>query len=96
MIVPVAGAVYQNKPTVPADSIEVIGHLALPNASITSLRTSEHGRREFLELQDSTHRMLTMVDVTDAIHPAVAKQLRLPAASGNTGLAGPGWGCRGC
>jgi len=58
-VVPVAGAVRQDKPVVPADSIEVIGHLALPNASVTSLRTSEHWRREFLELQDSTHRKLT-------------------------------------
>ncbi len=87
MIVPVAGAVRQDKREVPADSIEVIGHLALPSASVTSLRTSEHWRHEFLELQDPTHRMLTIVDVTDATHPAVVKQLHLPAASGNTSLA---------
>jgi hypothetical protein len=70
-----------------ADSIDVIGHLALTNASVTSLKTSLHWRRQFLQLQDSTHRMLTLVDVTDATHPAVVKQLHLPTEPGDCNLA---------
>jgi hypothetical protein len=86
-IVPLAGAVRRHRHAVPGDSIEVIGHLALANVSVTTLRTSEHWRRELLELQDSTHRMLTIVDVTDAIHPAIVKQLRVPAELANASLA---------
>jgi hypothetical protein len=77
----------ENKQATAADSIDVIGHLALANASVTSLKTSEHWRRQFLQLQDSTHRMLTLVDVTDATHPAIVKQLHLPTEPGDCTLA---------
>jgi hypothetical protein len=82
-----AHAVRGDKHAIPADSIDVIGHLALANESVTRLRTSEHWRREFLELQDSTHRLLTLVDVTDATHPAVVKQLHLPKGAADSTLA---------
>ena len=74
-----AGAVRKHKQAVPTDNIVVIGHIALPNASVTSLKTSEHRRKQFLQLQDTKHRTLVLVDVTDAAHPAVVKQFQMPA-----------------
>jgi hypothetical protein len=82
-----AHAVRTDKHAIPFDSIDVIGHLDLTNKSVTRLATSEHWRREFLELQDPTHRMLTLVDVTDVAHPAVVKQLHLPRGAANSNLA---------
>jgi hypothetical protein len=82
-----AHAVRKDKHAIPSDSIGVIGHLHLTNTSVTRLATSEHWRREFLELQDPTHRMLTLVDVTDAAHPAIVKQLHLPRGAANSNLA---------
>ncbi len=82
-----ARAVRGDSHATAADSIDVIGHLALTNASVTSLKTSLHWRRQFLQIQDSTHRMLTLVDVTDATHPAVVKQLHLPTEPGDCTLA---------
>lgn len=82
-----ARAVRQHKEAVPTDNIIVIGHIALPNASVTSLKTSEHHRRQFLQLQDTKHRTLMLVDVTDAAHPTVVKQLHLPTEPADCTLA---------
>ena len=87
IILPAAGVVRRDKKAPATDSIDVIGHLALTNASIANLKTSEHWRREFLELQDSTHGTLTLVDVTDATHPALVKELRLPTEAANSSLS---------
>jgi hypothetical protein len=86
-----ARAVRQHKEAVPTDNIVVIGHIALPNATVSSLKTSEHRRKQLLQLQDTKHRTLMLVDVTDASHPAVVKQFQLPAepaASTFAALAG--------
>jgi hypothetical protein len=82
-----ARPVRKDRRAIPSDNIEVIGHLALPNASVTSLRTSEHRRRQFLQLQDTKHRTLMLVDVTDATHPAIVKQLLLPSDLADSTLA---------
>ena len=82
-----ARAVRQHKEAVPADNIVVIGHIPLPNAAITSLKTSEHRKRQFLQLQDTKHRTFMLVDVTDASHPTVVKQLQLPAEPAEATLA---------
>ena len=47
-----ARAVREDNHATAADSIDVIGHLPLTNASITSLKTFVHWRRQFLQLQD--------------------------------------------
>jgi hypothetical protein len=82
-----AGPVRKERKAIPGDNIEVIGHLALPNVSVTSLRTSEHQRRNFLQVQDTKHRTLMLVDVTDAAHPAIAKQFHLPTELADSTLA---------
>lgn len=77
----------ERRQAIPEDSIDVIGHLALANPSVTSVKTSQHWRREFLELQDSTHHTVTLVDVTDATHPVIVKQLHLPTEATHSTLA---------
>ncbi|HTS68053.1 MAG TPA: hypothetical protein VMO17_03645 [Terriglobia bacterium] len=70
----------------PGDQIDVIGHLDLANSTVTQMKTSEHWRHQFLELQDPAHRTITLVDVTDAVHPVIVKQLDLPAGAENSTL----------
>jgi hypothetical protein len=82
-----ARPVRRNRKAIPNENIDVIGHLALPDASVTSLRTAEHRGRQFLQLQDAKHRTLILVDVTDATHPAIIKQLHLPTEPANCTLA---------
>jgi hypothetical protein len=82
-----AGAVRKDRKAIPSDNIDVIGHLVLPNASVTNLKTSEHQSRQFLQLQDTKHRTLMLVDVTDAAHPAIIKQLHLPTELADSTLA---------
>jgi hypothetical protein len=79
-----AAATHQRRSAIPADRIEVIAHLALDHTSVTNVKTSEHWRRQFLELQDPTRRLVTLVDVTDAAHPAIVKELRLPAGAADS------------
>jgi hypothetical protein len=79
--------VRKERKAIPADSIDVIGHLVLPNVSVTSLKTSEHRGRQLLQIQDTKHRTLILVDVTDATHPAIVKQLHLPTEPAGCTLA---------
>ena len=62
----------------PVDSIEVVGHLALPETSVAALTASEHWRRDFLHLQDPARGQITVVGVTDPAHPSIVKRLSLP------------------
>jgi hypothetical protein len=82
-----AGAVHKDKAAISTDKIDVIGHLAMPNVSVTSLRTSERRGQQLLQLQDTKHRMLMLVDVTDEAHPAIVKQLQLPTELAGSTLA---------
>lgn len=69
------------------DTIEVVGHLALPETSVVALTTSAHWRREFLQLQDPDRGVLTVVDVTDPTHPSIVRRLRLPEQLVQSSLA---------
>jgi len=77
-LVPLTEAGNTKKQAAPVDSIDVVGHLDLPETSVTALTTSEHWRHEFVQLQDPTHGVVTVVDVTDPSHPSIVKRLRLP------------------
>jgi hypothetical protein len=79
--------VREHKKAIPTDSIDVIGHLVLPNASVTNIKISEHRKQQVLQLQDTKHRTLMLVDVTDGTHPAIIKQLHLPAEQPDWTLA---------
>ena len=80
-------AAHPTKAATRDDQINIIGHLPLTNTSVTSMKTSKHWRHQYLELQDPLHHMITVVDVTDAAHPGIVKQLGLPAGSANSSVA---------
>ena len=82
-----AGAVHKDRKAIPGDNIDVIGHLALPNASVTNLKTSEHQSRQFLQLQDTKHRTLMLVDVTDALVPLSSNNSIFPEELADCTLA---------
>src|SRR5262249_23449012 len=69
-----------------ADSIDVISNLSLQGKTITAVRTSEYWRRNYIELEDSVHGTLTLVDVTDAAHPLLTKQFDLTGPLRNASL----------
>ena len=60
------------------DSIDVVGQLAVQGGAITAIRTSGHGDRNYVELEDPLHRTLTIVDVTNSASPRVANQFKIP------------------
>lgn len=61
------------------DTIDVIGHLALPDAAVSAITISNHWRREFLELEDAKRGLILEADVTDPAHPSIARELHPPA-----------------
>lgn len=61
------------------DSIDIIGHLALPAATNQAVEPGYHWDRTYVFLAGYDHS-LTVVDVTDPAHPAIAQQGSLPEA----------------
>ena len=75
----IAGEHHQKKVNAPAtDSIDVVGHLAIQSGAIAAIRTAEHWKRNYVELQDPLHRTLTIIDVTNPGKPRLDKQFKLP------------------
>ena len=57
-----------------------MGHLAIQGGAIADIRTSEHWKRNYVELQDPLHRTLTIVDVTNPGKPRFDNQFKVPEA----------------
>lgn len=87
VLVPWTRAGIQKARPAPVDTIEIVGHLALPGTSVAAVTTSEHWRHQFVELRDSAHATITVVDVTDPAQPSIARQLRLPGELAQSSVA---------
>jgi len=57
------------------DSLRVIAHIALNDSSPCRLTTAEHWRRQYLYLDHSQTSNLTIIDITNAAQPLVAKEV---------------------
>ena len=68
------------------DSIDVVGHVALPGAVVTNLRPLEDSSAQLLEVTDSTTHTLNLVDVTDPSRPHIVQRIHKPAALENSRL----------
>lgn len=61
------------------DSIDIVGHLALPAPTNQPVELGYHWGRNYL-LLSGNDRTFTIVDVTDPVHPAITEQGALPEA----------------
>lgn len=59
-------------------AIEQIGSLEIRGGDIRVIQFTEDGGRYFLFLQDASKQAVTVVDVTDAAHPVVAREIEMP------------------
>ena len=58
------------------DSIAVVGHLALSGAAVTNLQLLDDLTRCLIEVTDGNTHTLNIVDVADATHPRLVRQIR--------------------
>jgi hypothetical protein len=68
------------------DSIDVVGHLALPGATISNIRTTEDQTRPLLEVTDKNTQIINLVDVADPGSSKIVQKLRKPADLQNSRL----------
>lgn len=68
------------------DSIRVIAHIALKDSSPCRLTTAEHWRKQYLYLDHPQTSNLTIVDITNAAQPHVAKEVHRGEITGEIRL----------
>lgn len=61
----------------PRDRIDVIACLTLSGKTIAAIQTGSHWRRNYIYLKDAANQTLTIVDVTDPVHPVIAKTVSM-------------------
>ena len=64
----------------------MVGHLALPGALVSNIRTAEDQTRPLLEVTDKKNHLINLVDVSDASQPKIVQQMQKPAALENSRL----------
>jgi hypothetical protein len=58
--------------------IYLIGHLSLPESTVSGIAASSDPSRQLLQLTDTVHGTLTVVNVTEPSRPKLLKQSKLP------------------
>jgi hypothetical protein len=81
-------AVANNGVNVPGekDTIDVVGHIALPGVVASTLVVSEDVSHAFVEVVDNTHNTIEVVDVTDPGRPILVRTIERPASLENARL----------
>lgn len=82
----------------PQDSIEVVAHIALTTGPVLRLLTTEHYSSYYLYAEHGAGAPVTLIDTTQARHPAVLAEVAYPTTgsdslvvvSGTTALAASG------
>ena len=77
-----AGARTKARPAeMPQDQIDVLANLPVSGGPVTRFVMTKHYSRSYLYLEHSSH-IVTLVDVTDASHPALLADVDMGGASG--------------
>ncbi len=71
----------------PRDGIEVVGHLALNGGDVTRFIATRHYNSYYLYAARGAGNAFTLLDVTQAEHPAVLADVAYPPAAGTEALA---------
>jgi hypothetical protein len=66
-------------PQTKAVGIYLIGHLPLPETTVSGIAAASDPSRQLLQLTDAVHGMLTLVDVAQPSRPKLLGQSKLPA-----------------
>ena len=73
----------------PQDRIDVLAILRIGGVPVTRLIVTRHYSRKYLYVEHGS-RILSLVDVTDARHPALISDIDIPAAEAGSVLAAAG------
>jgi hypothetical protein len=73
----------------PHDQIDVLANVPVTGGPITRFTLTRHYSRSYLYMEHASH-VVTLVDITDAQHPAVVANLDLPATQSGTVLTAAG------
>jgi hypothetical protein len=77
------------RPTAERDAIRVIGNLEIRNCNIHHIHMTEHEWTDLLYLEDTYKNTAMVVDVTDAAHPKIVREVATPKGFSNVeALAG--------
>jgi hypothetical protein len=70
---------HQDRPQSKAVGIYLIGHLPLPETTVSRISAASDPSQPLLQLTDAVHGTLAVVDVTQPARPKLLQQSRLPA-----------------
>jgi hypothetical protein len=83
LLAPATKAAERTSKAQPGDSIDVVSSVALTGKAIGAIQIAGDAGRRYLYLKDASKQSLTVVDVTDAAHPSIAKVMVMPDATAN-------------
>jgi hypothetical protein len=68
----------KEQPQTKAVGIYLIGHLPLPETTVSGIAAASDPRRQLLQLTDTVHGTLTVVNVAEPSRPKLIEQSKLP------------------
>ena len=83
LLAPMTKAAERTSKAQPGDSIDVVSSVALTGKAIGAIQIAGDAGRRYVYLRDASKQSLTVVDVTDAAHPSIAKVMVMPDATAN-------------
>lgn len=83
LLAPATKAAERTSKAQPGDSIDVVSSVALTGKAIGAIQIAGDAGRRYVYLKDASKQSLTVVDVTDAAHPSIAKVMVMPDATAN-------------
>jgi len=64
------------------DSIDIVANIPLAGGAVTKLTATQHHSRSYLYVEQASH-VITLIDVTDAGHPAILSKVNAGAEAGS-------------
>jgi hypothetical protein len=73
-------------PKDPSDSIEVVGHISLPDGPVTRFVATQHYSSYYLYAEHGNGKNVTLIDVTHIARPVVLAEVPYPVNGGSATL----------
>ena len=90
LFVPLARAKSKDKEKQPQEQrvvgIYLIGHLPLPETTVSNIAAAIDGNRQLLQLTDASHGTVAILDVTTPAQPKLIEQIQLPVEFANASV----------
>jgi hypothetical protein len=83
LLAPLTQAAERTSKAQPEDRIEVISNVAMTGKTIGAIQVVRNSSGNYVYLKDTSGQSLTVVDVTSAEHPSIARVMAIPEAAAN-------------